>query len=693
MLAPRPLTKLEQRILDDLAAGRVTDCRAADGSRGELAGQFIRDVLRGAVGDNLIPDPRGLRIAGANIRGCLDLAYVSTQIPLTLESCTSEDPIVATCAKLTSLSLDHCNWTTGENTAFDGMHLNVTHDLALDWLVANTTTATTIELSGATIGRILSLYKAKVSSTGRTAFCADQLTAQAIRCNRLEAQAATEGDAVSMVRATITSQASFIGAHLTSAKGAALTADGAAVAGAMYCNEHIEDSSTGQRLVTNFTAISKEGSAVRIDGASFGALYFCGAQLEAHNGPALFASNVKVLGDLFLNNRFRATSTHDATPNTTTRHDAVMLGDATINGQLNMHRADLSSETGAALRASGATVVGKMSCNGLHACSAAGPAVALLGADMRDQLSFTGARLESHAGMGLYAEHLTVKRGMFLDGSFNANDCGGESVRLVGATIGSQLVCRRPDDGQGPCVRSLNLQAASVDTLVLDREFGPRDKRWLRLDGLTTKQIPFGMSADQWIICLRHHAHESAMQPWRQLAQVYAAAGREQEARKILIAQQDNHRDKLRSQTTDNAREYVGQFVQRSLLAVSGWLTGYGYQSWRAAVGLVAVVIASIVFALGTDVRPANREASIYVAGQTVSTRVDATPCTRIERVALGLEIGLPLVKVPASDRCRLNTTSKTGQLATAASWVLQLLAWAFATLAVAGYTGLIRRL
>jgi hypothetical protein len=68
-----------------------------------------------------------------------------------------------------------------------------------------------------------------------------------------------------------------------------------------------------------------------------------------------------------------------------------------------------------------------------------------------------------------------------------------------------------------------------------------------------------------------------------------------------------------------------------------------------------------------------------------------ATQCSAVERVGVGLDLGLPLIKTGARARCD-TTASTTGQVLTIAGWGLQLLAWAFATLFVAGFTGAVRK-
>jgi hypothetical protein len=68
-----------------------------------------------------------------------------------------------------------------------------------------------------------------------------------------------------------------------------------------------------------------------------------------------------------------------------------------------------------------------------------------------------------------------------------------------------------------------------------------------------------------------------------------------------------------------------------------------------------------------------------------------ATQCSAVERVAVGLDLGLPLVKTGTQAHCE-TTTSPSGQVLTVAGWGLQLLAWAFATLVVASFTDIFVR-
>jgi hypothetical protein len=68
-----------------------------------------------------------------------------------------------------------------------------------------------------------------------------------------------------------------------------------------------------------------------------------------------------------------------------------------------------------------------------------------------------------------------------------------------------------------------------------------------------------------------------------------------------------------------------------------------------------------------------------------------ATGCSTVERIGVGLDFSLPLINTGARDLCD-TTDSATGQALTVAAWVLQLLAWAFAALFIAGFTSAVRK-
>ena len=150
------------------------------------------------------------------------------------------------------------------------------------------------------------------------------------------------------------------------------------------------------------------------------------------------------------------------------------------------------------------------------------------------------------------------------------------------------------------------------------------------------------------------------------------AAGHDSEARRILMEQR-------RSQTRRGA--LTGP-TERLWARLTGLTLGYGYQPWRALIGLFAVVIIAAVLAV-----------ILGGHGGLEQTRTVPTPlgCTLVERISVGIDLGTPLITTGAGARCQ-TTDSFTGQILTITGWALRLLAWAFASLFIAGFTSAVRK-
>jgi hypothetical protein len=71
-----------------------------------IAADDIRELLRGRIVTD--PDPRGLRLRAARIRGRLDLDNLITTLKLTLLDCLLDEGITAQAAHLPGLSLRRC---------------------------------------------------------------------------------------------------------------------------------------------------------------------------------------------------------------------------------------------------------------------------------------------------------------------------------------------------------------------------------------------------------------------------------------------------------------------------------------------------------------------------------------------------------------------------------------------------------
>jgi hypothetical protein len=113
---------------------------------------------------------------------------------------------------------------------------------------------------------------------------------------------------------------------------------------------------------------------------------------------------------------------------------------------------------------------------------------------------------------------------------------------------------------------------------------------------------------------------------------------------------------------------------------------GYGYQPWRALLFLAAVVALSCVLAVALG--------SHGALAQTGSTATPGQPCTLLQQVTVGLDLNLPIGRSVAREQCDLAKESASAAAAwlTATGWVLQLLAWVFAALFIAGFTSAVRK-
>jgi hypothetical protein len=119
--------------------------------------------------------------------------------------------------------------------------------------------------------------------------------------------------------------------------------------------------------------------------------------------------------------------------------------------------------------------------------------------------------------------------------------------------------------------------------------------------------------------------------------------------------------------------------AERGWARLTGLVLGYGYQPWRALVCLLLTLVVAVVLA-------------VVLGGHGgLAHPQSAVGCTVVERVGVGLDLGTPLLKTNAGANCGITSTTP-GQALTVAGWVLQLLAWAFATLFIAGFTGVVRK-
>ena len=187
--------------------------------------------------------------------------------------------------------------------------------------------------------------------------------------------------------------------------------------------------------------------------------------------------------------------------------------------------------------------------------------------------------------------------------------------------------------------------------------------------------MPEPVQARDWLWLLRHGTPFYAAQPYQQLAAGCRALGDERRAREVLMAQRD---DELARGDTRWQERLWGKITKVTL--------GYGYQPWRVLLFLTAVVAISCVLAVVLGAHGA--------LAQTGDTVAPGQPCTVTQQVSVGLDLNLPVGTTLARAGCGLpkDAASVTAAWLVMTGWALRVLAWVFAALFIAGFTGAVRK-
>ncbi len=438
-----------------------------------------------------------------------------------------------------------------------------------------------------------------------------------------------------------------------------------------------------------------------------GQLNCCGLQLVGtdENGNALVAFGAKIGGDILLHQGFSAAG-------------AVHLSGANITGQLNCRGARLNgrNDDGYALFADGMKTGGHVL---LDANFVAEAAVRLAGADIGGQLNCDSARVVGHdsRGYALIAEGLRVGENVFLDGGFTAagtivlrSACisgsvilelkefnsedrasqGKTALNLAEAKITGQLVWlpTQPFSGE------VNLEGASVGQLEDDWSDGRSNGFWpihkLRLDGFTYTRFggnhqATGRQRLEWIRSQYKGRGTTpfATQPYEQLAGVYRRAGQDSDARRAAVAR----RADLRTYGKLN-------FYRRTINLLLDLSIQYGYQTWRAAAGLVALY--GLIWWLAACI--AQKHNLIMPIADFKGSTPSAANCdvnssySCFYPAGYALDTVVPIINIHQADHWGPNGHTHFGWLWVAGTWVATVFGWALATLLVAGYTGLVRQ-
>jgi hypothetical protein len=465
-----------------------------------------------------------------------------------------------------------------------------------------------VSLVGARIGGKLDLSHARLSGTSNgAALVADRIT---LGGDLLLDDAVGTGGAVAgtvqLVGARVAGRLSARRIRLANPGGPGLNA----------ANLHVTD------MVDLSRGIEVQGAgddgAIRLVGARVGSMSLGQAQLENRSGRALSAHYLEVGGTLYLD-RIRAVG-------------GLRLSGSRVGGQVDLHGSEVDGGDHPAVDGTRLQVAQAVAMDDAI-LSAAGPEPAL---DLRS------ARIAGDLGL----RHTRLSHP------------SGTAFRLNTATVEGRVVMSETVIEHG----GVDLRDSTVGTLYDD----PASVRGaVETNGLVYRGMPGhpGVPVEERLRWLRR-MRAYAAQPYRQLAAAYQAAGHEDEARRVLVAQQEHLHSSLSGWTRVRHRLF-------------GLALQYGYQPARAVALLIAVLAVAVSLFLG-------------LGG---GTKTDAgARCPAVDRVGLAVDAAIPLVSTGAGDRCELATGTTSGQTLAAAGWGLTLFGWASATLVVAGYSGWVRR-
>lgn len=398
-------------------------------------------------------------------------------------------------------------------------------------------------------------------------------------------------------------------------------------------------------------------SRVWLDGCEVGGgVDLSEAVIVNESSAAFIGTNAKIGGNLTLNDAFVKAGGEGP---------AIVLTNATCRS-LRMRGTVLRAASASALLLDGAQFTQEVWLVAFDARSNGTDAIRMVDTRIGAGLVVQGS-VRADTGQALVLHRTKVGASVAIDGATIRTNGTLAAVDLTDAMVNGQLVIestKLANHGSGP---ELELSGTRVgNALDLGEAALMAGVFYVSLDGLTYPNPP--RDTDVWLTMLRDHTLFYEAQPYQQLAAVHRAAGHEHKARKVLIAQQDDLR-----RYGDPGNKLWHWFL--------GVTLGYGYRPSRAVIGLLVTFLLALCLVWTTNA----------YNGLTPAKDRPADSCSPVNRISLAADLAIPLVKLGGTPRCEL-ANGPAGQWATGAGWVVQILGWSFATLSVAGFTGLVRK-
>jgi hypothetical protein len=416
----------------------------------------------------------------------------------------------------------------------------------------------------------------------------------------------------------------------------------------------------------------RANGCVLLQGATIGDNLDCkkGNFFKNSEGKTLIAERATIKNDVYLSNEFKSTG-------------CVSLSGASIGGHLICSGGKFSNHKGIALDFSMAEVRNSV---GLNHLFEANGCVSLVGAFIGRNLTCEGGIFNNPKGDALDAQQVQVEGSVHLKNRFRALG----KVDFANATIDGDFILQEICDSSR---MKLDLRGARISTLGDTKDSWPKQDN-LFLDGFVYEKIDAntsnrqtslnGKSRLEWLRL--QNPDNFSTQPYKQLANVLKGSGAQPDAVTVLMGMQDDLRRRGRL-------SHLGRVWNWML----GKTIGHGYRPIRAVVfSIVLIVFGGFWFHAGSQnlispshVRPTESSdlASVSKNYPTFNPWV------------YSLDAFIPVMNFHQQEYWLPNSNKGDKSLfdVTNGSWLQWYLwlhialGWICTTLAVAGFTGLVR--
>ncbi|MFF1606761.1 hypothetical protein ACFVYA_03185 [Amycolatopsis sp. NPDC058278] len=492
---------------------------------------------------------------------------------------------------------------------------------------------------------------------------------------RLRLDQITASAGISLRRCVVAESIALTGSHfpwvsLQSSRLRRLLADGLQVDGDLKLQR------------TRISGVGEAG-AVRLRGACVGGYVdLDGAEVVNDSGPAVYADRLTVGGGLYLR-EFQASGAGET--------GALRLISAQLGSQIALTNAKITNQSGPGVYADRLHVGGTMYLRGLRVSGAGeAGAVRLLSAQAGAHVDLGAAEIVNDSGPALQADRLQAGGDVQLRGVRLLGSGKSGVVRLINAQVKGHIDLDFAEAANADGDLLVDIRDADVATVAMpvSSVCAVRQPGVLCAGGnhVDLDRFTFGgLDAPgwrEWLHLIRFHTKAYRPGPYQQLAAVERAAGHDGNARRILIRQQQD--------LYQRAPEAIGNWWARRFHRLWGVLAGYGYLARRTAGALLMALL--VAGGLGLWAGHVSDGKHHAVERTTSFANGVGVPCSTIELIGVGLDRGLPLSSTGVRGRCDFNADAHWGAAFTAAAWLVQATVWALATLALAGYTGLVRK-